>query len=113
MPAIASTRGEFTPSASPDGRRIAFLSDRAGDWQIWMSDPHVVPAAGGELAFADPKLPNRGYPRFSRDGRWIYFAVFDDEARVWKMPADGGEAIQVTTRPAVASIQSRDGRDLL
>ena len=34
------------------------------------------------------------------------------EARVWKMPADGGDAVQVTTSPAVASVESRDGRDL-
>ena len=28
------------------------------------------------------------------------------------MPADGGEAVQVTTSPAVASIESSDGRNL-
>jgi len=28
------------------------------------------------------------------------------------MPVDGGDALQVTTSPAVASVESRDGRDL-
>jgi Tol biopolymer transport system component/DNA-binding winged helix-turn-helix (wHTH) protein len=153
VPAIASTRGDFIPSVSPDGRRIAFLSDRSGDSQIWVSDPDgghavqlttmafssspgfpqwspdgrtiafhgdphgrpdvmIVPAVGGEPRVLTANLPNGGYPRFSRDGRWIYFAVVDGEARVWKMPADGGDAVQVTTSPAVASVESRDGRDL-
>jgi len=153
VPAIASTRGDFMPSVSPDDRRIAFVSDRSGDSQIWVSDPDggnavqlttmpfssspgfpqwspdgktiafhgdphgrpdviVVRAAGGEPRVLTANLPNGGYPRFSRDGRWIYFAVVDGEARVWKMPADGGNAVQVTTGPAVASVESRDGRDL-
>ncbi len=153
VPAIASTRGDFTPSVSPDGRRIAFLSNRSGDSQIWASDvdgrnavqlttmqfssspgfpqwspdgktvvfhgdPHgrpdviVVPAAGGEPRVLTASLPNGGYPRFSRDGHWIYFAVVDGEARVWKMPARGGDAVQVTAGPAVASVESRDRRHL-
>ncbi len=31
------------PTVSPDGRWVAFASDRGGFWRIW-----VVPLAGGE-----------------------------------------------------------------
>lgn len=39
----SSPKADFNPRWSPDGRRIAFISTRAGSPQIWMIDPH-----GGE-----------------------------------------------------------------
>lgn len=35
---ISSTRLDHTPAYSPDGRRIAFASNRSGSHQIWVSD---------------------------------------------------------------------------
>ena len=35
--AITSTRDEFTPGLSPDGRRLAFWSNRSGEPQIWIA----------------------------------------------------------------------------
>jgi hypothetical protein len=37
--AIASTRAENFPDISPDGRRVAFQSDREGEPAIWLADP--------------------------------------------------------------------------
>jgi Tol biopolymer transport system component len=37
-PLIASTRGEHQPQFSPDGRLIAFSSDRSGDSEIWIAN---------------------------------------------------------------------------
>src|SRR5215467_1909395 len=34
-PFIASTRSEVQPQYSPDGSRVAFVSDRSGDWEFW------------------------------------------------------------------------------
>jgi Tol biopolymer transport system component len=34
-PFLASTRSELGPQYSPDGSRVAFASDRSGDWEIW------------------------------------------------------------------------------
>jgi eukaryotic-like serine/threonine-protein kinase len=148
---IASTRGDFNPAVSPDGRRLAFVSDRSGDWQVWvadadgsgavkltsmafrsipgslswspdgasiafMGDPEgrndvfVVPASGGRPRILSAKLPQPAFPRFSRDGRWIYFC--SAERQVWKMPPTGGDAIRVTNGPAARPIESADGRDL-
>ena len=36
---ISSTRGDGMPQLSPDGRRVAFTSDRSGEWEIWLADP--------------------------------------------------------------------------
>jgi eukaryotic-like serine/threonine-protein kinase len=35
---ISSTRIDCTPHLSPDGHRMAFLSDRSGSGEIWLAD---------------------------------------------------------------------------
>jgi hypothetical protein len=37
-PFLSSSRAERTPQFSPDGRKIAFESDRAGSWEIWVAN---------------------------------------------------------------------------
>ncbi len=60
--AIVSTRNDLTPSLTPDGRRVVFLSDRSGEHEFWVSD------ADGSNAFQLTSmaiLP--GFPRWSPD----------------------------------------------
>ena len=77
--------------------------------------------AGNIDAIAFPNAPGSCWtatqpdavPSWSGDGRWIYFA--SDRARglqVWKAPADGGPAIQVTRNGGFAAFESPDGRRL-
>jgi dipeptidyl aminopeptidase/acylaminoacyl peptidase len=49
-------------------------------------------------------------PSWSRDGRWIYFDS-DRSGRneIWKIPAGGGQAVQVTRSGGVAALESPDG----
>jgi len=35
---IVSTRNDNLPKFSPDGRKVAFDSDRSGSWEIWICD---------------------------------------------------------------------------
>ena len=37
-PFIYSTRDDFAPEFSPDGKRIAFMSNRSGNSEIWVCD---------------------------------------------------------------------------
>jgi hypothetical protein len=48
---------------------------------------------------------------WSRDGRWIYFASNrTKESQVWKMPAEGGEAVQVSGHGGFIAYESLDGK---
>jgi Tol biopolymer transport system component/DNA-binding winged helix-turn-helix (wHTH) protein len=151
---ISSTQNDLHPQFSPDGKRIAFVSERSGNFEIWVCNsdgsspvqltsfhgpvvttPRWSPdgrriafdssAGGGEFDIwvigVDGGKPvrmtthpaNDGNPSWSRDGRWIYFdSKRTGEQQVWKMPADGGEAIQVTRDGGYAPLESPDGKFL-
>lgn len=61
-----------SPTWSPDGRFIAYLSAKDGVYGI--SRLALLPAQGGEPRFLTEDLDRWvSSPRFSADGRWIYF----------------------------------------
>jgi hypothetical protein len=50
-------------------------------------------------------------PSWSRDGHWIYFASNrTEDYQVWKVPAEGGEAVQVTKQGGFAAFEPHDRR---
>jgi len=54
-----------------------------------------------------------GVASYSRDGRWIYFCSNRTGAwQIWKMPAEGGEAIQVTRQGGRLAFESPDGKSV-
>jgi Tol biopolymer transport system component len=68
-PIVRSTRWQADPAFSPDGQRIAFLSDRSGSQEIWVTDTETqnltqLTHFGG---------PPTGSPSWSPDGRQIAF----------------------------------------
>jgi serine/threonine protein kinase/dipeptidyl aminopeptidase/acylaminoacyl peptidase len=95
--AIASTRQEGMPQLSPDGRRVAFWSDRSGESEIWLADldganPIQLTSMGAGV---------RGYPHWSPDGRFIVFhSAFEGQWEVFEIPASGGRARNLTSNPA-------------
>ena len=64
QPFLSSSRAEAGPQYSPDGSKVAFVSDRSGSWRIWVAD------ANGEDArvLSDLKAENFSW---SPDGRTI------------------------------------------
>jgi len=101
----ASNKGNW----SPDGRRLAFMSNAAGDWDIY-----VMSATGGIPRQLTDDDSDEEYPSWSRDGRWIYFRSNRNGSsfELYRMPADGGEAVQLTTAGGFLGFESPDGRSL-
>ena len=90
--AIASTRADLTPSLTPDGRRVVFLSDRSGELEFWVADPD------GSNAFQLTSMAIvPGYPKWSPDRATIAFhGDPDGRPDVLVVPARGGQPRNVT-----------------
>jgi Tol biopolymer transport system component/DNA-binding winged helix-turn-helix (wHTH) protein len=81
-----------TPRWSPDSRRIVLDSRASGKPELY-----IVDANGGTPRLL-PTTPQGGsVPFWSHDGKWIYFASdVDAVSQIFKIPAEGGPATQLT-----------------
>jgi len=94
-PILVSSFADYSPSFSPDGRRIVFESGRSGEREeIWLAD------ADGTNATQLTHGPGlwQGTPRFSPDGRQVIFDSrgADGFADVWVIDAEGGVPRRIT-----------------
>ncbi|MDQ3684725.1 MAG: winged helix-turn-helix domain-containing protein [Acidobacteriota bacterium] len=99
----ADARASRGLSVSPDGRYIFFASDRAGRFNIWRAD-----ADGGNLTRLTAG-EDEFYPHPTPDGRWVVYQRGEIEPRLWKVPTDGGEPVQLTETRACRPAVSPDG----
>ena len=98
------------PRWSPDGTQIAFDFRAAGDAD---ADVYVLSLEGGVPRRITTEASDDGLPSWSKDGRWIYFASNrGGDEQVWKVPAEGGEAVQVTKHGGSTTFESADGKYL-
>jgi len=85
-PLIRSTRADHSPQFSPDGSKIAFVSDRTGNYEIWLAD-----ADGRNQRQLTDEHGSAGSPRFSPDGKFIVFdSQIADRSEVYIVSANGG-----------------------
>ena len=82
-----------SPSWSPDGRRIAFSSNReTGAFQIWLINPD-----GSDPVRLTSDSGGNGEPSWSPDGSKIVFTSFqDNEVEIYVMNADGTGQTRLT-----------------
>jgi Tol biopolymer transport system component/serine/threonine protein kinase len=100
--------GAGTPRWSPDARRLVFDSPEEGDSNIY-----VIDADGGAPRRLTQEPSADGPGTWSRNGRWIYFASDrSGNPQIWKMPSEGGDAVQVTRGGGSYAEESWDGQYL-
>ncbi len=98
---------EWDPAWSPDGRTIAFCSNRSEDPDLDPDaiDIYLIPSSGGKMKRIETPLGPKGSPSFSPDGRLIAYYGHEGKGmgwkntRLWVVPADGkGKARCLTAK---------------
>jgi len=91
----------WVPRWSPDGQNIAFWGLRSGEEDTI----YIIRVDGGP-----PKqLVGRAkWPAWSGDGQSVYYSGKGGE--IWKVPAAGGEAVQITRHGGDVAQESPDGK---
>jgi len=102
-------KGKAThPRWSPDGRQIAFDAYPNARTTIY-----VTTSEGGLLRPLTNEQYNSVAPAWSADGNHIYFGSDRSGTwQIWKIPASGGEAVQITHNGGYEARESADGKFL-
>jgi TolB protein len=71
---------DVMPAISPDGKTLAFCSDRAGTWDIYLTD-----ADGGQVIKLTNDDAHNIHPSFSRDGSQLVYSSYGSQAGQWEL----------------------------
>ena len=71
---------DVMPAISPDGRWIAFSSNRAGNWDVWL-----MPAEGGAATQLTSESDDELHPAFSPDGSRITYCRRNTRSDRWEI----------------------------
>jgi tricorn protease len=92
---VAHAANESRPLYSPDGSRLAFISTRTGNGDIY-----VLTLNSGELRRVTYDDVNDQLDAWSHDGRWLYFSSSSKDISgmndIFRVSAGGGTPMQVS-----------------
>jgi Tol biopolymer transport system component len=106
---LTNSGGAGSPRFSPDGKSIAY------DAQIDDgSDIFVISAEGGAARRLTDTPSRDVLPSWSADGKFVYFTSNrTGDYQLWRVPATGGEPVQITRKGAFESFAAPDGKTIL
>ncbi|HEU5218677.1 MAG TPA: amidohydrolase, partial [Gemmatimonadales bacterium] len=96
--AAAFTRGmafDSQPRFSPDGRKIVFISDRDGGWNVWT----ISTDKKDTVQITRGKSNSYESPEFTPDGKFI---VVSRGTKLWMFSTEGGTGQLIIRSPAAA-----------
>ncbi len=103
---VASTRDDESPAVSPDGRKLAFASDRSGFTEVWVSD--IDGSDPTQLTFLEHLA---GSPSWSPEGKSILFdSRSEGNAHLFSISASGGPPTKISAEDGVLPLASQDGK---
>jgi len=109
-PLVSTTREDSRGNWSPDGKVLAFNSDRLGDMNIWLRD------LGDGAERQVTKGPGGDYqPSWSPDGaRIVFFSSRAGNVDIWDVEVATGRVRQLTTSTSLDEdpFYSPDGRNI-
>ncbi len=92
---LATTRVDHDPRISPDGTKIAFISDRSGECSLFVADLDGSPERA--VASFDINCFDLRTPRWSPDGVTLAFeAGVDGNWDIYTVSTAGGQSIRLT-----------------
>lgn len=89
VPIATGIAFEAQPSFSPDGKLIAYISDRERGGNLWISRPD---GSGARRITDEYQAAMRSSPEWSADGKSIYVSRYRpplDRYELWRHPIDG------------------------
>jgi TolB protein len=110
MALLTTSRVESRGAWSPDGRRVAFNSDRLGEMNIWVrelesgTEQQVTRGAGGDYQ-----------PAWTPDGRdLVFFSARGGNADIWRVTVADGSLVRLTDDRSLDTnpFPSPDGRSI-
>ncbi|NOT60866.1 MAG: peptidase S41, partial [Acidobacteria bacterium] len=106
---VSHAATEARPLYSPDGKQLAFISERTGNGDIYL-----LTFATGELKRLTFSDGNDRLDAWSRDGQWIYFtsSAYDIRSNdIWRLNVAGGTPMQFSRDRFVAEFFSQPSPD--
>jgi Tol biopolymer transport system component len=89
---ITSIGPSYWHGWSPDGKTLAFVGERGGEYDIY-----TIPVKGGQERQLTTAPGLDDGPDYSPDGKYIYFnSIRTGTMQIWRMKSDGSNQQQIT-----------------
>lgn len=87
---------DLEPAVSPDGTRLAFRSNRDGQWDLYLINLENL-----SLTRLTDTVSIEAQPAWSSDGQWLCYEMYDgSDYEIWLAAIDNLEVYQLTDHPA-------------